>query len=66
MPNGKLYRCEVYMPRWELPRNRGLNLIPQSKSLTLSFAYLLFNSMEKKSARINDPISTKGAENKHW
>lgn len=36
------------------------------ESLTLSFAYLLFNSVENKSARINDPISTKGADNKHW
>lgn len=40
---------------------------PRVSLFTLSSAYLLFNIVgKKKSARITDPISTKGTENKHW
>lgn len=63
----ELYRCEVYVLRWELPRNRGLNLTPQAQGQRVSLSLLLtcFLTLKKKSARINDPISTEEADNKH-
>lgn len=37
----ELYRCEVYVLRWELPRNRGLNLTPQAQGQRVSLSLLL-------------------------
>lgn len=54
------------MLRWELLRNRGLNLTPQAQGQRVSLSLLLtcFLTLRgKKSARINDPISTKEADN---
>lgn len=46
----ELYRCEVYMLRWELPRNRGLNLTPQAQGHRVSLSLLLtcFLTLKKK------------------
>lgn len=46
----ELYRCEVYVLRWELPRNRGLNLTPQAQGQRVSLSLLLtcFLTLKKK------------------
>lgn len=49
----ELYRCEVYMLRWELPRNRGLNLTPQAQGHRVSLSLLLtcFLTLKKKKCK---------------
>lgn len=59
MLNGKLYRCGVYMLRWELPRNRGLNLIPQAQSQESHslFCLLAFQLCGKKKKKVQESLT---------